>query len=58
MDDLKDEDEDKVIKQSITLNTIIAKVIEAIVSYIALYFFTPIWKRIMKWWNKDNETTE
>ena len=38
MDDLKDEDADKVIKQSITLNTIIAKVIEAIVSYIALYF--------------------
>ena len=53
-EDIKEDD--KVEKQSITLNTIIAKVVEAIVSYIALYFFTPIWKRIMKWWYEDNET--
>lgn len=50
-------DDKKLNKQSITVSTIIGKAIEAIVAYIVLWFFEPVWKKIVKWWksNDDNE---
>ncbi len=48
---------DKTVKkQSITMTTIFGKAIEAVVAYIALWFFKPIWERIVKWWKGNNES--
>lgn len=35
---------------TITMATIVSAAVEAIVGYIAVYFFAPLWKNIM---NKD-----
>lgn len=43
-------------KQSITMTTIFGKAIEAVVAYIALWFFKPIWERTVKWWKGNNES--
>ena len=42
----------KIKKQSITMSTIIGKVIEAIVIYITIYFFKPVWEKIVGLWKK------
>ena len=53
-----DHGDDKPIKkQSITMSTIIGKAIEAVVAYIALWFFKPVWDRIVKWWNKNDKNS-
>lgn len=45
---------DKTIKkQSITITTIIGKAIEAVVAYVVLFFFRPVWDKLVKWWNKN-----
>ena len=54
-----DHGDDKPIKkQSITMSTIIGKAIEAVVAYIALWFFKPVWDRIVKWWKKDETNSK
>lgn len=47
--------DNKIKKQSITMSTIIGKAIEAVVAYVVLFFFKPVWDRLVKWWNKDND---
>ena len=46
----------QIKKQSITMSTIIGKALEAVVAYIALWFFKPVWERIVKWWKGNNES--
>jgi hypothetical protein len=41
-----------VISSSVTLSLIITKTIEAIVGFIAISLFKPIWDKIIKWWQK------
>jgi uncharacterized membrane protein len=50
-------EDNKIKKQSITVSTIIGKAIEAVVAYIVLWFFEPVWKKLVKWWEnkKDKE---
>ena len=49
---------DKPIKkQSITMTTIFGKAIEAVVAYVVLVFFRPVWDRLVKWWNKNDKNT-
>jgi len=48
-------DDKKIKKQSITMTTIFGKAIEAVVAYVVLFFFRPVWDRLVKWWNKDND---
>jgi uncharacterized membrane protein len=48
--------DDQIKKQSITVSTIMGKAIEAIVAYIVLWFFEPVWKKIVKWWKGKNES--
>ena len=57
MKDSQNLGDNKIKKQSITVSTIMGKAIEAIVAYIVLWFFEPVWKKIVKWWksNDDNE---
>lgn len=45
-------DEIKTQSVSITLCGLAASAINGIVAYIAVYFFKPLWNKIMKWWNK------
>ena len=47
--------DEPVKKQSITMSTIIGKAVEAVVAYIALWFFKPVWERIVKWWKGKDE---
>ena len=49
--------DEEIKSQSITMSTIIGKAIEAVVAYIVLWFFEPVWKKIVKWWqsNDDNQ---
>ncbi len=48
-------DDQKIKKQSITMSTIIGKAIEAVVAYVVLFFFKPVWDRLVRWWNKKND---
>jgi len=48
-------DDEKIKKQSITISTIIGKAIEAVVAYVVLFFFRPIWDKIVEWWNKNDK---
>ena len=54
-----DHGDDKPIKkQSITMSTIIGKAIEAIVAYVVLFFFKPVWDKLVKWWKKDDTNSK
>ncbi len=48
-------DSDKIEKQSVTVSTIIGKVIEAIIVYITIYFFKPVWEKIVGMWKKKDD---
>jgi hypothetical protein len=37
----------------ITVSAIIGKAVEAVVAYIVLFFFKPLWDSLVKWWKKD-----
>ena len=50
-------EDNKIKKQSITVSMIIGKAIEAVVAYVVLWFFEPVWKKIVKWWNKNDENS-
>ena len=51
---MKQNSESEEVKtQSITISTIIGKAIEAIVAYITIWFFKPLWDKLVKWWNKN-----
>ena len=45
-----------VVSGSLTLSLIITKTIEAIVGFIAISLFKPIWDKIVKWWNNERKT--
>lgn len=45
----------KIEKQSVTVSTIIGKVIEAIIVYITIYFFKPVWEKLVGMWKKKDE---
>lgn len=49
------EQKDREIKsQGVILDTILIKSAEAIIGYITIWFFKPVWERIIKMWkNKD-----
>ena len=48
--------DEEIKSQSITMSTIIGKAIEAVVAYIVLWFFKPLWDNVIEWWNKKDET--
>lgn len=37
----------------ITFSTIIAACFHSILGYISIYFFKPLWEKIVKWWNNE-----
>lgn len=52
----QDSESKKIKSQTVTLTTIATAALEAIVGYIVVWFFEPIWKRIVKWWKGKNES--
>ena len=51
-----DKNSKEVKSQSVTMATIIGKAIEAIVAYITIWFFKPLWEKLVKWWKGNNES--
>ena len=49
-----DQQSSKIQSVTITVASIFGSVIHAIIGYIAVYFFKPIWEKIMNW-RKPNE---
>jgi membrane-bound metal-dependent hydrolase YbcI (DUF457 family) len=47
-------DNDNFKKQSITITvgSILASCLHGIIGYIAVYFFQPIWDKLVSYWNK------
>ena len=43
-----------IIVPALTLGGIINASVSGIVSFIAVYFFAPIWSKIVTWWNKND----
>ena len=41
---------------SLTLAGLIGSAINGIVAYIAVYFFKPLWNKIIKWWNNERNS--
>lgn len=37
----------------ITIAGLIASAVNGIIAYIAVYFFKPLWEKLMKWWKHD-----
>jgi len=44
----------KIQMLPITIASLTVSAINGIVGFLAVYFFTPIWKKIVVWWNKND----
>jgi hypothetical protein len=44
----------KQVLTEITLGSIISSAISGIIGYIAVYFFKPLWEKIVKMWDKTD----
>ena len=52
------ENNQEIKTQSITMSTIIGKALEAVVAYIVLWFFKPLWDNLIKWWKTKNDSNK
>ena len=50
----QDSESNKIKKQNIplTIGGLIASASSGIVGYIAVYFFKPVWEKIVRWWKE------
>lgn len=49
----KDGKKFKIQMVPITLAGLITSAINGIIAYIAVYFFKPLWDKLMRWWQND-----
>lgn len=51
-------DKKDVKKQSlsVTLASVIGAAINGIVAYVAVYFFKPLWEKLIKWWKNESNS--
>lgn len=54
----QDSESEEVKTQSVTMSTIIGKVVEAIVAYITIWFFKPLWEKLVKYWKGNKNESE
>lgn len=47
--DRGDEQSPKIQSVTITIASIFGSIIHAIIGYIAVYFFKPLWEKLMNW---------
>lgn len=43
----------KIQMVPITIAGLIASALNGIIAYIAVYFFKPVWEKLIKWWNNE-----
>lgn len=55
MDPEEEQIEFKKQSVSLTLGSILAAAINGVVGYIAVYFFKPLWEKIINWWNNETK---
>jgi hypothetical protein len=56
---IEDKEESKVKSQGIILDTILIKSLEAIIGYIAIFLFKPLWNKMIGLWkNKDESNSK
>lgn len=55
-EDPEDHKSQKIKSQGVILDTILIKSLEAIVGYIAIFFFKPLWNKIVELWKNKNES--
>jgi len=53
---MSNKEPNKIKKQMlpITIASLTVSAINGIVGFLAVYFFAPIWARIIAWWNKND----
>ena len=49
----KEHNKIKIQMLPITIASLTASAINGIVGFLAVYFFAPIWVKIVAWWNKN-----
>lgn len=49
----KDGKKFKIQMVPITLAGLVTSAINGIIAYIAVYFFKPLWDKLMRWWQND-----
>lgn len=52
----ENQEENKVKSQSVVLETIVVKSLEAIIAYVAIFFFKPVWNKIIGLWTNKDES--
>jgi cobalamin synthase len=40
----------------VTLVGLLTSAINGIVAYIAVYFFKPLWDKLVRWWNNESSS--
>jgi uncharacterized membrane protein len=38
---------------SVTIASLIGAALNGIVAYVAVYFFKPLWEKLIKWWKNE-----
>jgi len=46
---------EKIKKQSVTITvaSLLGAAVNGIIGFIAVYFFKPLWEKLIGWWNSD-----
>lgn len=54
---MNNKEPDKIQTQmlSITVASLVTSAINGIVGFVAVYFFAPIWSKMIAWWRNKNE---
>lgn len=40
----------------LAITPILLAALNAIIGYIAVYFFKPLWEKIIRWWNNESNS--
>lgn len=51
-------DKSEIKKQSlsVTIASLIGAAVNGIVAYVAVYFFKPLWEKLIKWWKNESNS--
>jgi uncharacterized membrane protein len=49
----KDGKKFKIQTVSITIAGLIGSALNGIIAYVAVYFFKPLWEKMVKWWKNE-----
>jgi len=52
----KDEEQNEIKSQSI-VTFVATEIFKAIIGFVTLWFFRPVWDRIVEWWNRQDKNS-